>query len=153
MDAVHDEIFAEVNYHAAVEPMRAVRTTRHKYIRCFDLHRGPILPNCDDSVSKSVLLARGWRHRDRCAEYLFDLIFDPNEAANVVGDPGYTDILHEMRDRLTQWMRESNDPLLSGGLDPWPGMVVNRVEDASAQGPTVPAQPCALQPPTREAAE
>ena len=33
---VRDEIFAEVTYHAAYEPMRCVRTPRWKYIRYFD---------------------------------------------------------------------------------------------------------------------
>ncbi len=33
--SLHDELFAEVNYHAAYEPKRAVRTSRYNYIRHF----------------------------------------------------------------------------------------------------------------------
>jgi arylsulfatase A-like enzyme len=51
---VHDEIFAEVNYHAAYEPLRAVRTERWKYIRRFGDKTTPVLPNCDDGLSKTL---------------------------------------------------------------------------------------------------
>ena len=44
VDEIHDEIFAEVTYHAAYEPQRAVRTARYKYMRRFDeTHRGRVL--------------------------------------------------------------------------------------------------------------
>ena len=44
VDEVHDEIFAEVTYHAAYEPQRAVRTTRYKYVRRYDdRHPGRVL--------------------------------------------------------------------------------------------------------------
>ena len=33
---LHQEVFAEVTYHAAYEPQRAVRTARYKYVRRFD---------------------------------------------------------------------------------------------------------------------
>jgi len=54
---IHEEIFAEVNYHAAYEPMRSARTTRWNYIRRFGGRRRPVLPNCDDSPSKDLWLA------------------------------------------------------------------------------------------------
>ena len=45
-----------------------------------------------------------------------------------------------MRARLAQWMRDTEDPLLAGRLDPWPEMVVNPIDDDSPQTPTVPAE-------------
>jgi arylsulfatase A-like enzyme len=140
-ESVREEIFAEVNYHASIEPMRAVRTTRFKYIRRFDVLRHPNLPNCDDSPSKSFMLGHGWGSRPQQAEYLFDLTFDPHEASNVAANLAYADALREMRGRLDRWMRETNDPLLTGRLEPWPGMIVNPTDDPSPQGPTVPAEP------------
>ena len=140
-ESVRDEVFAEVNYHAAVEPMRTVRTARYRYIRRFDARPHPVLPNCDDSVSKNEMLRLGWRERPQQEETLFDLAFDPNEACNVAADPAYAPALAEMRDRLHRWMTDTDDPLLSGRLEPWPGMCVNPVEDDSPQGVAVPALP------------
>ena len=85
----NDAVFAEITFHAAYEPQRAVRTKRYKYIRRFDNgHAGPVLPNIDDSPSKDYLLARGLADRVLAPEELFDLVFDPNEANNLVGRPG-----------------------------------------------------------------
>ena len=134
--AVHDEIFAEVNYHAAYEPMRAVRTARHKYIRRFDVRAHPVLPNCDDSVTKNLMLQAGWGNRPQREEYLYDLLFDPNEACNVAGEPAYAEALADMRCRLAQWMRDTKDPLLAGPVPPWPGMVLNPIDGMSPQEPT-----------------
>jgi len=136
---VHEEIFAEVNYHAAYEPMRAVRTTRYKYIRRFNVRPGPVLPNCDDSISKQLLLAHGWAQLPQSAECLYDLVFDPNEACNLAGQAAQADVLADMRTRLERWMRETDDPLLSGKIKPWPGMVVNPAAGMSPQEPTVDA--------------
>ena len=137
---VRDELFAEVNYHACYEPMRAVRTTRHKYIRRFEGRPGPVLPNCDDSVSKNFLLEHGWATRPQQAEYLFDLLFDPNEACNVAADAAYAATLADMRARLNRWMQRTDDPLLRGRVEPWPGMVVNDIDGASPQEALQPAQ-------------
>ena len=144
---VHDAIFAEVNWHAAVEPLRAVRTTRHKYIRRFDGRKRTVLPNCDDSPSKDEMLRFGWDTRPVPAEALYDLMFDPHEAANVAADPAYAGVLANLRGRLEGWMRETNDPLLAGQLEPWPDMVVNPVDDPSPQTATVPATPIAVRRP------
>lgn len=134
---VRDELFAEVTYHAAYEPQRAVRTRRWKYIRRWDDRGHPILPNCDDSVSKEVLLAHGWRDRAPAREQLYDLVFDPNEACDLAADPAHAEPLKEMRARLDAWMRETDDPLLAGGhVPPPPGAQVNDPEGLSPQEPT-----------------
>ena len=58
-DEIHDAIFAELTYHAAYEPMRAVRTRRFKYIRRYGDRLRPVLANVDDGPSKDVMLAAG----------------------------------------------------------------------------------------------
>ena len=124
-EQVHDTIFAEVTYHAAYEPTRAVRTQRWKYIRRFDHHLGPVLPNCDDSLSKNVLLANGWKERPRPLEQLYDLIFDPTESCNIANDLSMAPVLEEMRIRLDDWMHSTHDPLLQGPVPAPPGSELN----------------------------
>ena len=114
LEEVRDAIFAEVNYHAAYEPMRGVRTKRWKYIRRFDGRTKAVLPNCDDSPSKSVWMKNGWADLPVPEEALYDLIFDPNETNNLVGKHNTEEILSEMRTRLNQWVHDTNDPLLQG---------------------------------------
>lgn len=113
-DEARDELFAEVTYHAAYEPMRCARTRRWKYVRRFDGRSRPVLPNCDASPSKDVWLAAGWRDRPVEAEQLFDLTFDPNECRSVVAEPFAADALADMRRRLDEYMRRTADPLLAG---------------------------------------
>jgi N-sulfoglucosamine sulfohydrolase len=122
--SLHEELFGEVTYHAAYEPMRSVRTDRWKYIRRF---AGPrrVLPNTDDSPSKTALLARGWGETLLPGEQLFDLAFDPNEAHNLAGDAAHAGPLSEMRARLERWMRATHDPLLDGPVPAPPGALVN----------------------------
>ena len=128
---IHEEIFAEVNYHAAYEPKRAVRTNRWKYIRHFDGRTRPNLPNCDDSLSKTYWLENRWRERTVDAEQLYDLVFDPNETRNVVGDPQARESLAEMRERLNRWMRATEDPLLRGPIAAPAGATANDPEGIS----------------------
>jgi len=113
-DQIHDEIFSEVTYHAAYEPKRAVRTTRFKYIRRFEERDSPVLPNCDDSISKDVWMEFGWQQRKPALEQLYDLVFDPNETHNLATDPAMADVLADMRRRLDRWMHDTDDPLLQG---------------------------------------
>jgi N-sulfoglucosamine sulfohydrolase len=136
VEEVHDAIFAEVTYHAAYEPQRAVRTRRWKYIRRFDHHLGPVLPNCDDSPSKDVLMDYGWRERSRPLEQLYDLIFDPNEAHNIANDLSVAVVLEEMRMRLDDWMVRTNDPLLHGPVPAPHGVELNDPDQMSASYPT-----------------
>lgn len=130
-DDLHEELFFEVNYHAAYEPMRAMRTKRWKYIRRFDDRDIPVLVNCDDGESKSVWLEQGWQSRPVAKESLFDLTFDPNEMNNVVAEPACRQVLEAMRGRLERWMQETHDPLLVGVVPAPAGATINDVNDIS----------------------
>lgn len=136
---INDEIFAEVTYHAAYEPQRAVRTQRHKYIRRFGARTRPVLPNCDDSLSKEVWLAHGWGERTLAPEQLYDLVFDPNETNNLAAEPAYRTTLDEMRGRLQRWMQATDDPLLQGVPPVPPGAQLNDPAGLSPQEPLLPA--------------
>jgi len=132
---VNDAIYAEVTYHAAYEPMRAVRTQRWKYIRRFGGRLRPVLPNCDDSPSKTLWLEHGWRERHLAEEELYDLVFDPNEACNVADRPESSAALDEMRARLDRWMRATDDPLLRGPVPAPHGAQVNDPDGLSPREP------------------
>lgn len=133
---VNAAIFAEVTYHAAYEPQRAVRTDRYKYIRRYGERTRPVLPNCDDSMSKDLWVAAGWRTQQVDSEQLYDLIFDPQERHNLVADASYAPVRQELRQRLDHWMRATADPLLSPGLPPAPsGATVNDADGVSPQEP------------------
>ena len=136
MEELHEAIFAEVTYHAAYEPQRAVRTQRWKYIRRFDHHLGPVLANCDDSPSKDMLMRHGWTARSRPLEQLYDLVFDPNEACNMANDLSLAVVLEDMRTRLDDWMFKTDDPLLRGPVAAPPGAELNDPAHLSPSYPT-----------------
>jgi arylsulfatase A-like enzyme len=135
---INEQVFAEVNYHAAYEPKRAVRTKRWKYIRRYGDRATPVLPNCDDGLSKSLWLEYGWKRRQLPRESLYDLIFDPTEHHNLSGEASAAETLAEMRGRLDGWMKKTNDPLLAGGVVVAPhGARVNDPNGISPQEPTI----------------
>ena len=140
---VNEEVYAELTFHAAYEPQRAIRTRRFKYIRRFGDRLAPVLANVDDSPSKDVLVEHGWAERSARREELFDLVFDPHEAADRAQDPAYAEILDDLRERLERWMRQTEDPLLDGPIDPPPGAVLNSPDQRSPGDPPAPWVPAA----------
>jgi N-sulfoglucosamine sulfohydrolase len=137
VSSLREELFAEMTWHAAYEPQRAIRTSRYKYIRRFGERAKPVLVNCDDSPSKSLLLSAGWAERDVPFEQLYDLVFDPNEAANLAGEPAYAHVADELGGRLAKWMSDTNDPLLAGEPAPPPGALLNTPDQISPLEPLV----------------
>jgi N-sulfoglucosamine sulfohydrolase len=135
-DEVNDAIFAELTYHAAYEPQRAIRTRRWKYIRRFGERELPVLANVDDGPTKDLFIANGWAERPLPREALYDLLFDPAEAHNLAGEPLHEDVLAELRDRLEQWMRETADPLLEGDVEPPPDALIDDPDTRSAAEPS-----------------
>ena len=135
-ESIRDEVFAEVNFHAAWEPKRAVRTNRWKYIRRYDQRQSPVLSNIDDGFTKEECVEYGFADREIAAEQLYDTFFDPAEIHNLAQQAGYAGLLQEMRSRLDDWMQATDDPLLQGPLAAPPTALLNSPDDPSPRSPT-----------------
>jgi N-sulfoglucosamine sulfohydrolase len=138
--------FVERERHANVRqgdlgyPMRAIRTREFLYIRNLKAGRWPAgdpemwktvgpFGDCDAGPTKQFILD----HRDdakyakyfelcfakRPAEELFDVTKDPDDLHNVVTDPAYADAKQKVAAQLDQWMKDTADPMVSGGDDPF----------------------------------
>ena len=108
------EIFAEKTYHTAYEPQRAIRTERYKLIWNAevdiinvpaDIMHSPIYPQMIDELTF-----------ERPQFELYDLQSDPLERKNLAGQSQFADIERELRGRLLQWMRDTDDPILDGPI-------------------------------------
>ena len=135
---VRHELFAELTYHAAYDPQRAIRTRRYKLIRRFGDRLEPVLANVDDSPSKDVLVAAGWGRRARPREELHDLLLDPGELRNLAGDSELGAIRDDLDRRLHEWMTTTDDPLLHGPVPPPDGALV---DDPAAVSPDAVLRP------------
>ena len=112
--AGRDSIFAEKTFHSYYDPMRCVRTRRHKLIRNFetafavevpgDIQAGPIFRADPPRYSKD---------RPNVVE-LYDLEMDPLEQRNLSGSKEVAEIETKLSADLWRWMRETDDPLLEG---------------------------------------
>lgn len=101
--------------------VRTVRKGRYKYMRNYQ----PFIPDALHNYYRYRMLAyQQWRDmyhkgelndiqkrffQPREPEELFDLENDPYETKNVAGDPGYHNILLELRSTLTGWVRGMPD--------------------------------------------
>ncbi len=110
------EIFAELTWHGGqYDPMRCIRTERYKYIHNFIPGR-PILIQgpCAQRYGTDFINEHysAWR-----AEHeLYDLESDPGEFTNIADKPEAAAVLAELRDRLRQFLEETEDPLLLGDV-------------------------------------
>jgi len=132
---VNEAVYAEITYHAAYEPTRMVRTPRYKYIRDCHNYGRPILANIDPGITKTALCEVGLAEMSIDKERLYDLMLDPAERENLIGQVAQRDVAEMMRDHLEQWMVKSEDPLLSGAVAPPEGA---RVTEMSAVDPKAP---------------
>ena len=109
-----DAIFAEKTFHSYYDPMRCIRTSRHKYIRNFETAFAVEVPG--DIQAGAIFRADPARYstdRPHVVE-LYDLVADPLEKRNLAGRDDVRDVEHELSERLWEWMRETQDPLLKG---------------------------------------
>lgn len=137
-DEINNELFAEVNFHTSYEPMRSVRTKRFKYIKYFDETYHKInFSNIDASPYKEFLNQHQLDQQHKEPEYLFDLYYDPTEQNNLANKQDYQLTLEEMRDKLYQFMSQTDDPLLNGPIPIQKGWKVNQPNayQASSKNP------------------
>lgn len=138
--AIHDAAYTDSNYHAAYETMRLIRTARYKCVRRYDGRQRPVLLNMDDNVIKALLLDRGWADQAQRQELLYDLVFDPLEADNLIDDLRLVGVLANLRARLDAWMLSTRDSLCTIGMVRAPvGAVVNDPDGTSPNDPLKPA--------------
>ncbi len=111
------EVYAEKTYHEHYDPIRCVRTDRYKYIRNFAQRPMLVLPSdIYNSASRQANQKDEdlWAHRPM--EELYDLDHDPLERINLVEVREYKAQLTELREKLSQWMDETEDPLRYGPI-------------------------------------
>lgn len=107
------EVFLEKTYHADYDPIRAIRTATHKYIRNFEPR--PMLALPPDLEASPTRRGMDDGHlAPRPTEELYDLVADPDETENLVGTPGADAVLDDLRDRLQTQMSSTSDDLLLG---------------------------------------
>jgi arylsulfatase A-like enzyme len=109
-----DALFAEKTFHSYYDPMRSIRTHRHKLIRNFESAFAVEVP-ADIQLGPVFRANPGRYSADRPSIVeLYDLEADPLEQHNLAGRQELADVGRRLSDRLWEWMRETADPLLEG---------------------------------------
>lgn len=112
-DEGRESFFTELTWHDKYHPMRGVRTARYSYVKNFA--DGPLVyVPVDAHLSLSGLAVRERLYVPNEPEELYDLHLDPLEKNNLIAHPDYQAIAARLRERVANWMRETDDPLLSG---------------------------------------
>ena len=118
-----DRIFAERTFHTSYDPVRAVRTSRYKYIRNFESVRpdwyyseGIERHRTIRGVKRSRRIMRQSDPKSRPWEELYDLESDPWEMDNLAGCGEYEETRQGLARALVRWMRSTDDPLLQGPI-------------------------------------
>lgn len=124
---LHDAVFSEINYHAAPEPARCVRTQRWKYIVEQRPETGVVPANIDNGPSKACLAQYGLLSMKKESEQLYDLMLDPAEGRNLADDPACAPVLAQMRALLAEEMKRTGDFFARGELPVVPGSFINNV--------------------------
>ena len=111
-------IFAEMTWHDTYNPVRMIRTERHKYIRNF-WHLPKVYLSTDVFASEAGREVREtYATPTRPYEELYDLQETPKEDENVVYEPRYQEIRLDLSGQLQEWMKATGDPLLDGPVVP-----------------------------------
>lgn len=130
-----EQIVASLLYDVAYDPMHAVRTRTHKYIRSFAATTQDAAGADSETLAThaagqwirvddfDVMSSPAWKSLAKeypppPREELYDLHTDRWEQRNLVGEPLADDVLEDMRNRLRDWMIATDSPLLRGHVPP-----------------------------------
>ena len=125
--------------------IRAVRSERYKYIRNYFPERAYMQPQYRDLHPKAFPFMTAYKelHKQgkltkaqaafmaptRPEEELYDLATDPHEINNVVNDPKYLSVLTLQRQRLNDWVKNTDDKGQYPESDAGVGDVIKRWKD------------------------
>ncbi len=128
-------IFTELNYHTSYEPARSVRTDRYKYIKYYDKEYLKVnLSNINDSSVKKIYVDNELTELEKEEEALYDLLYDPGERNNLVGDSRYQDTLELLKQELNNWQIATKDPILQGQIKKKDNWKVNKKTSLTPSG-------------------
>jgi N-sulfoglucosamine sulfohydrolase len=116
IDTFRKEIFSEKTFHEYYDPIRSIRTEEFKFIINFEGSENLYQIGMDilqDDLGKYML---NLIKKPRPNEELYDLKNDPNEICNLIDDHSYKKIVETLKNRLYEWMRRTNDPILKGKI-------------------------------------
>jgi arylsulfatase A-like enzyme len=136
-DTGRDGFFTEMTWHDAYEPMRGMRTPDFSYVKNFNPDGPKVYMTVDSHLSLSGQVMREECYVPNEPEELYDLAHDPLEEHNVIDSPEFATVAATMRQRVEQWMKETNDPLLQG---PIPGHPSHRWAAEIAAGRAYPGR-------------
>jgi arylsulfatase A-like enzyme len=111
-----EAVFGELTYHSYFDPRRWVRADGHKLVLNFTssptVHGGDGDPGEPEGATRlPAEESPGFRE----AVELYDLNADPLETENLAYDPDHRERCLALLDRLDDWMRSTDDPLLEMG--------------------------------------
>ncbi|WP_138417924.1 sulfatase family protein [Aquibacillus sediminis] len=131
-EKVREEFFCEMTWHDRYHPMRGIRTENYKYV--LNLEDGPMIympVDTHKSIAGQDVQEQYYVPNEE--EELYDLTKDPLEEKNRISDPAYLQIAEELRTKVNNWMKETNDPLLHGTVE---GVESKQWAEEEAKGTT-----------------
>ncbi|MFX1601367.1 MAG: sulfatase/phosphatase domain-containing protein, partial [Promethearchaeota archaeon] len=116
IDVFRKEIYTEKSFHEYYDPIRSIRTEEFKFIINFEKSETLYQLGMDmqqDALGKYMLK---FINKPRPNEELYDLKNDPNEMYNLIDNPNYKDVVKNLKGKLYEWMKRTNDPILKGKI-------------------------------------
>lgn len=110
------EIYSEKTFHEYYDPIRSIRTEECKYIINFE--KSEILYQIGMDIQQDAIgkYMSEQIKKTRPNEELYDLKKDHTEIHNLIDDPNYKDIVKELKNKLYEWMKRTDDPILKGKI-------------------------------------